>query len=233
MLARALLGAAKKVIEFVGSTAGALGTSDASVDVPLPSGTPLAKGDVVVVCWGFTNPTDLTLSIGTTGYTKVCDLFAVDTRSTNMAVAYKVMGDTPDTTVSLSTSSAVGYPLLYAIHAWRGVNAATPLDVAATTATGSNFGRPDCPAITPVTAGAVVLACGLAGDGGTTTAVFTAPTGMGNLSTFTAVGTIAGADVGIASAVWAGGAYDPAAFGGGSNSTSDSWCAATLALRPA
>jgi len=117
------------------------------------------------------------------------------------------------------------------VHVWRGVDQTTPVDVATTTATGINWGRPNPPAITPITAGAIVVACGL-GANPSNAGVFTT-TDLSNFATVRESAPFYKSIVGMGSAAWTSGALDPAAFSGGSNSSGASWCAATMALRPA
>lgn len=192
-----------------------------------------AEGDVVLAAIAYGASIDLNVSMSTSGYTEVADLFSADGAKVALGVYWKRMGATPDTT-------AVGlamYNTLYrvmAVQVWRGVNAATPMDVTPITATGSNSGVPNPPSITPNTPNAVVVAVGAAA--GTTDAYvvsLTAPTGMDRLvSGLTVMSSNGIATVGLAAYNWAGGAYDPAVFGGGNSSISDAWAAVTLALRP-
>ena len=168
------------------------------------------------------------LTIGSDDYTRIAGLFANDTNDTNLAVAYKIMGAVPDTLVTV-TASTTGR--LVAIYVLRGVDETTPMDVAATTATGTNSRVANPPAITPVTTGAVVLAIGANAYIDATFPVFTAP-GLTDFVSGSFDGPLDGA-IGAGTFAWTSGAYDPAAFTIAGTTTADSWAAFTLALRPA
>ena len=133
-------------------------------------------------------------------------------------IFYKVMGSTPDTSITitgLSTASAA------VAHAWRGANIYTSLvDYAKGTS-----GNPDCPPVTTVGSNEVVLAFGFLDDDAVT---MTVPSGYGN-SVFISSG--AGVSLGLASkSISTGGTTeDPAAFGGAGT---DSWYAVTVILYP-
>jgi hypothetical protein len=187
-------------------------------------------GDLVVIASGWGG-----ISGGnpgaTTGYTEVADLFADDTRDTNFDVSYKFMGATPDTQVTIAKSNNSNWGSGCAIHVWRNVDPTTPLDVTSTTATGTNGNQADGPAITPTTSGAVVLSL-MMSIGGSTHTALTAPATLTNVVSAAVSGPTQNCAVGIGSHAWTSGAFDPAAWTGGVTSTSDSWAAVTLALRP-
>lgn len=224
---------------YVGGTSGS-GTG-ASYNISL-SGTLTggiasspAPGDIVVVASGFGNnassaPTCSGDQSGT--YTGLFNALHVnDTWDTEFRAFYSLMGSTPDTSLTIGRVSNGAYGGATVVHVWRGVDATTPFDVATVTATSANASRPNPPAITPVTAGAVVIACG-AGMQTTAGGAFTIPSGMSNGVSAHSNGTTSDIGTFIASFAWVSGAYDPAAVTGGTTSTSGSWAAATLVLRP-
>jgi len=116
---------------------------------------------------------------------------------------------------------------------FRGVDPTTPMDVTLTTATGGNSVLANPPSITPVTAGAWIACFGFgAHTDGTDTY-----TSAGDLTLFTSSGGNTTND-GTAGAGykddWVSGSFDPGAWTfSGTDSTSFSWCAVTVALRPA
>jgi hypothetical protein len=174
------------------------------------------------------------------GFTAISNLFGDDTFNCNQTVGYKFMGAVPLTTLSIHPCETGSGGVALTIHAFRGVNLTTPLDVAAVTGTGTNGGVPDCPAITPVTPGALIAACGASAWGGggaaPTAAAYTNPANMSALTNHfrTALGPGPTAMVGTAlKLAWAAGAFNPDAFGGGTTSTSAARCMTTVALRPA
>jgi hypothetical protein len=226
----------RKSIQYVGAKGHgeASGTTAFNVSLTdLAGGTGSAplEGDLVLV--GVTVPTDLsgdiTITLGTSGYTKVIELFADDADNTNFALFWKVMGSTPDTVVNVerevSSSPTVN------VRVYRNVHKTTPLDVTEADAIGINGGRPDPASITPATSGAWVVVFGgnctpTSGNDDFTSsdleafirATQTNPnrinqTGSGHVSD------------------WTGGAVDPAEFGGGSTNADCSWATVTLALR--
>lgn len=180
-----------------------------------------------------------------TGYTQVAKTYAIGSSSVAFGVAqtvmYKKMTSTPDTSISLPpTNSSVGAGA-YAVQVWRNVDTTTPMDVTdvsftqsggssngdTTSTTGSR--QPNPPSITPVTSGAVVVAMGAAATQGSTT--FTNAgltnflTSYGN-STYDCI-------LGMYSAAWTSGAYDPPAFTVASDDTNSAASSVTVALRPA
>lgn len=198
----------------------------------------LLQDDIVVINYvlGTTvNRTLAQMSIG--GYTAfAADLYQNDNNDANQLVSYKCMGVTPDATVSIPASNATTAGVAVVIHAFRGVNKNTPSDVTPTTAGGTNTGIADAAAITPVTQGAWILACG--GAGVAAGAVFTNPAGMSATTnhfrsvTITTTTTDANAATALLT-TWTSGSYNPAVFGGSSSTNSGSWVATTIALRPA
>ena len=216
-------------LTYVGGTTGS-GTS-AAYDVSL-SGLGIQQNDIVVVATGFASTTNGDPGVNTTGYTEVADLYSDDTRDANLAIAYKVQGATPDTSINVNGSGSATDSAVTAVHVWRGVDTTTPIDVTITTATGINTGTFDSPSITPTTTGAIVLSLGLGTSLNARTSP-TAPTGYGNqVNDSTDPGNAA--VVGIASKAWSGsGAEDPGSWGNLSTAVADSWAAATLVLRPA
>lgn len=159
---------------------------------------------------------------------------ASESHSVSMAVSYKKMGGTPDTTVSIPAAAATTNGVSCVIHCFRGVDLTTPLDVTTTTASAINTGVANPPAITPSTAGAWIYVSG--GAAVAAGAVFTIP---GDLSattnhfrsaTITTTTNDANSGAGIKTD-WVSGAFDPAAFGGSTSTNTGSWGAATVALR--
>jgi len=197
-----------------------------------------SAGDLVVIVIGSCGPqtSDYDVKMTTSGYTEQVELFASDTVKTNFGVFTKFMGATPDTT-AVGASGFNSQFRVMLVQVWRGVNQTTPMDVTLTSTTGTDGATVDAPSITPTTPKSVVLAIGSAADVLTASnalSALTVPSGMTNFvgrDCFYASFRVEAA--GIASVEWTGGAYNPAAFGGGSTYNGASWAAATLALRPA
>lgn len=241
MLAKMLMGAGGfgASITYVG---GASATSGAGTDYSitlnsLSGGVSSAPqlGDLIFVVTGIatTNISQRDVGVTTSGYTQAfADLFSNNTFEATMVVAYKV-SDGTETSVTVLGSGSGNRGAASVVHVWRNVNTTTPLDVTPTTSLGVSSSRPNAPAITPVTAGAVILACGLGASSSSNTTPLTTPSGMTNGVNVNGTGTNTSCKTSIASySGWTSGAYDPAAWTDGSGDASNAWCAATIALRP-
>jgi hypothetical protein len=236
-LALRVKGAKPEGIYFVGSKTGQNGGSIATRTVALDNLTggfaaKPAPGDIVFLILGDVCNFDLdtTRAVQSPGWTAMNELYANDTRDTNMQMFYKVMGDVvdADVTFNAATDASDGAWMLYVIG---GVDPTTPLDVNPTTNTGLNLGQPNPPAITPANAGAKVLAVGAASGGVSLSSTFTT-TELSNFATFREDDGSVAIILGAGLMDWSGsGAVDPVSFGGGSTSTSDCWVSRTTALR--
>lgn len=187
------------------------------------------EGDLVIVYFGTGSTVDNNLVVS--GYTELVELFRGNTSAvydTNLVIAYKFMGPTPDTsfvltggTLSIDDGGAV------AVQVWRNVDPIMPFDVKLTTSLVGNTALVNPPAITPNTAGSIVVAGGAGAHGGTGT--FTSSDLSGFISS---QGTdLNRVTVGLGYKVWESGSFDPAQFGGLTANANQSYAAATLALR--
>lgn len=221
-------------LQYVGGlTSQSAGAAAGTRSISL-AGISMLENDLVIVAYertGTASKTATTIS----GYTTIAALYADNTTPTtgvdsNLIVAYKFMGATPDANLVIPTSGATTEAEAVAVQVWRGIDTVNPLDVTAVTATQTTTGIPNPPAITPVTTGAIiVVAAGTSHNGGTDT--FTAA----YLSNFLTVGgnSTTDATVGMGWLTWPGGAYDPAAWTfSQADSTSYASNSVTFALRP-
>jgi hypothetical protein len=187
--------------------------------------------DIVVIFYGIGRADESTNTISVSGYTSLGLSRPEDTYATSLDVSYKIMGSTPDTSATLSSTISVENAAAVAVHVFSGVNTATPMDVTSTVATNSSSAIPNPPAITPVTVGAVVVAGGAAGhNDGTDTF------SSSDLTSFRTSGANDTYDVSIGAGYvrWVSGAVNPAAFTWtGTDNNDYSSAARTLALRPA
>lgn len=210
-------------LEFVGSR-----TATASGSLSLTSltggiDTAPAENDIVFVAVSGSNSSDQNISIS--GYTEVADLYANSTFDINFGLYYKVMGASPDTTVTIPSLTSVQA----VVYVWRGQDVATPADATATTSTATNTPQANPPAITTVTNGAVVIAFSAGAADGT----WTAPSGYSNVVTRTSfLNSVMVASKAVATA----GSQDPGQW----TTTADpevfslsSSASVTFALRPA
>ena len=228
--------AAATGLQFVGGTT-AFGRGDTYTSVSLTSltggiGSAPIAGDIVIVVHGNVSTGDIDPSVS--GYTELTELYANDEVDANMAVAWKIMGGSPDTSVTVFQDGGASNGHATAIHVWRGAHQTVPFNVTTTTATGTSSDKPDSPTITPTTAGSVVFTVGMAAQDDTAAATMTAPAGYTD-NDFVAKGDggSRSAIAVIASKAWVSGAEDPGAWSGGEVDTSNSWVAATLVLQPA
>lgn len=188
-----------------------------------------AENDIVIVGYGVGSAGDVAIGVDTAGYTEEQELFSDSSDDTNLSVSWKFMGASPDTSVTVSGTGNTSNAGVVAIQVWRGINIASPMDIAETTATGTATDSPDPPAITPVSDEAVVIAIGAGASGAGAT--FTSGD-LSNFITATSPGT-KDCSIGMGSIAWVSGAVNPAQFGGGAGAgASRSWAAVTLALRP-
>lgn len=190
-----------------------------------------AAGDLVIVYFGTGSTVDRNLVVS--GYDEVVELYSNDSEDTNLVVAYKFMGGTPDVSFTLtggtlSTADAGAV----AVQVWRGVSEFIPFDVNRTTWTGTNGIFCDPPAITPVTPGSVIVAGGAGAHNDSTLRTFSSSDLTGFISS--GRGGSNAVAIGLGYHVWTSGSFNPAQFTfSGANSLAFSWAAVTLALRPA
>jgi hypothetical protein len=225
-------------LEFVGGKSANGTSADFAISLTSLVGgisATAATGDLVIVATGFSRTlSSANPGVATSGYTEVADIAGNDIRDAQFSVNWKLMGGTPDTSVTCLGSGDASLGSVGIVYVWRNADQLTPLDVTRATVTGANSAIPDAPAITPVTAGSVVVATGL-GTGAASDAIVTAPSGYTNAFNTSSSGALSEhAIIGVASKAWSGsGAEDPPAWTGWTTSTSDSWAAVTLAIRPA
>ena len=232
-------------ISFIGSMT--LGTSSTTATtIPFSNlknsagATPtILQNDIVVVSLVASDPAAYTLAqLNPAGYTAAHAAVIVSYDATisnygSMGVFYKVMGSTPDTSTVINGTTSGATDLVATVEVYRGVSTATPIDVTTTTNTGSGVAaNPTPPAITPSTAGAYILGCGGIATVSATTDFTGAPGYSSATNTFAHLPS-GGAVGGIALySSWSSGAYTPSAWTS-SNKSELSWCAASIALRPA
>lgn len=222
------------VVEAAGASSGTV-TANFSSLLDEAGGTPtLQQNDLVLINYCIRRASDAALT-PPTGYSENQELYSNgSSHDTNQAIWYKFMGATPDTSVALPQSGSASDGVGAVIHVFRGVGTSTPIDVASATATGIDSTNPDCPAITPSTAGAWIVACGASASNNSIT--LTRPANLS--STTNHFRQAAGPDTNDSMAAtglktdWASGSFNPDAFGGGDATAGTSWTAVTLALRP-
>lgn len=233
MLATYLKGAesTRVPITLVGTQGGVLTSVSQTIDFGDFSAD-IAPDDLVVVYFATSLSSDANLSVS--GYTEIGERFvnAFTSYDTNLLAAYKFMGVTPDTSITLSagawTSSIGG---AYRLQVWRNVNKLQPLDVTRTTSGTTNSGAIDPAAITPVTPGACIIAGGARASNQLPSCSSPDLSGLVYTNDFGSTSNIL---VAMGYKQWTGGTFDPGAFSFSlANSTSFSYASYTIALRPA
>jgi len=225
----------RDTITYVGGRTQSVTNSTATITVSLTGltgglATAPIQNDFVVVTRSWANNLDASMTTSSTGWTEVTELYANDDNDTNLAVYYKVMGTTPDTSIVFNAHATTAESSAIVVQVFRGVDTTTPLDVTSTTFTVANSGLPDPASITPTTTNSIILvAGGSAHTDGTDT--FTA----GYLTNFLTVGANGTNDAtaGMGYVSWTSGAYNPAAFTASyaNAQTRYSAAAVTMALR--
>ncbi len=142
-------------IYLVGQASGsAINGGDVTLTLPT-----CLENDLVIVATNVAAISDLDISMTTSGYTEVADLYSNDSADVNLGVFYKKMGAVPDTTAVTTGGGADSERGVSAVAlVFRTVDTATPMDVAATTSSGnSNSSLPDPPSIDYSDSNAVVV----------------------------------------------------------------------------
>lgn len=239
MLWNKLIGAGPSMsgIKYVGGyTLGFLGqTTDITVNfngnLVGGGGISAIPGDLVIIYFGTASSADRNLTIS--GYTELVELFSSDDIDTNLVVAYKFMGSTPDSSFILTGGTqSIDDGGVVAVQVWRNVNSTTPFDVAHVTAIGSNTVLCTPPAITPISAGSYIISGGV---GSHSRGVRTYSSL--DLNGFISIGSgndVYDATVGLGYKQWISGSFNPAQFTfSEDDQLTSSWASVTLALRPA
>jgi hypothetical protein len=210
------------MIFLVGITRGVAGAAG-SIAINLPAG--VQENDVVYAAVASTSTADQDVTETSGTWQELTDLYANDTTDLNFAVYRKVMGASPDASITMdaagTTANHVGVVVVL-----RGVDTTTPEDAATTTAQAIDSGTPNNPAITTVTNHAWVLAFAASSEGDFTTV---GPAGYLDVScqNSTNVSIIVSRKK-----VDTAGAEDPGTYANIVGTTADSWTAATVAVRP-
>lgn len=234
-------------IQFVGSasatkTAAVSGNSTLAISSGLSGGisSGAQNGDFVIAAFAVGSNTDRTLSItdGTNSYTLIgSELYrsnASGGEDVNLRVGYKFI--TSDTNVTFGPTQSTSDPGVVAVYVFRGVNAGTPIDATTTTATADGYDA-NPPSITPVTAGAFIVAVGATNFQDVAT-VFNNPSDLTSFVTVSSAGTGGTKSVTIGVGQknnWVSGSFNPNAMilPSGSDARYATYAAMSIALRPA
>lgn len=192
-----------------------------------------SEDDNIYIAFGAAGTADLTLQIndaGSTAYELVgTELYANDTHDANLRVAWKRAGATPDTEFIVDTSATTrAYVVM--VEVWRDATTGPP---ETGTATGTNTGLANPPSRLPTITDSNILVFGVAATADTTGAAFTS-SDLTDFQSQNSDGSAAASDMagGMGYKEWTSGTFDPAAFGGGSSNTANSWAAVSLNIVP-
>jgi hypothetical protein len=217
------------------TTANANNGADATLD--LTAITTLQEDDLVIVAYSIgdndNNDYDMAL-VSATGWTEVADLYSNDGRDANLGVFYKVMGTTPDTSVTVDGLGGTDTDTSAVAMAFRGVDTSTPMDVTDTEATGTNTMHPNPPSIDHNNPSGVFTV--IAGANAHTQGAqsFTFPTGYTTNAVDQTGDDTTDGSVGLGYNTSPSDPEDPGTMTlSGSDSGQYSWAAVTMALRPA
>jgi hypothetical protein len=153
---------------FVGSATGSSqGNTDTTVSLTSLSGGSASapvEDDIVVVCAGVSDNNSgaqPTLS----GYTLAAEGTISDSQQSGLAVFYKVMTGTPDTSITVTGNANGTDAQAVAVLVFKGVDTSTPLDVTSTVTLTTNTVLADPPSITSSSSnkGAILLGIGAGG----------------------------------------------------------------------
>lgn len=202
------------------------------------SAASLQQGDVVVCAYASSGTADAAMSTSSTGWTEVHENYANGSSvDTNLALYYKVMGASPDTSFVGVGPGGSSNATIGVAFAFRGVDGAvidTAFNAVSHSATGTGTTKPNPPAITPTTAGAWIVVAGAGGSGAG--AAFTNPGDLsGTTNHFRSSNHAETNDMAIGLGIktnWSSGAFDPAAWGGGADAAGASWASIVITLKP-
>lgn len=166
-------GSSNTITYVAGSTANISGSAATTTSVNLPG--PPSANDLVIVTYGIGSSVSRTAQFTIAGWTTLAANTDADTYDANMGVFYKIMGSTPDTTVTIPATGATTDSGAVAIQTWRNINLTTPIE-SYVGATATNGRRPDPAAVRPSTNNAIIVICG-EGSHIQPGEAFTAPTG--------------------------------------------------------
>lgn len=228
-------------IEFLGAIANSYPgtTSQVTEDFTSSKLPPLKEDDFLIIVYGCGHTASVSLSIINSGWTTLSSNYInATTADTNMIVAYKKMGSTPDSNVIVSSAGSTAASPGFVIMAFRNVDTSNPFDVANTSSSATNTHLVNPAAITPVTKNAVIVCAGFGAtiDPQAPVNRFTTLFSSSDLENFTSCGygdtTDGVCGMGLYTR-WTSGAFDPVAWtSSSSDATSQSYQSVTMALRP-
>lgn len=152
-----------KSVVFLGGRWTNVGTNVATtIDLVGQEIGEVLPGDLIVGAYATGATADRTLSItdGTNPYTLIAsELWQIDTRHVNLRVAYKLMGTTPDTSITFGAPGNTGEAGAMLVLQFRNVSQTSPIGSTAT-ALQPNSVLVNPAAVTPTTVGSLAVFVG-------------------------------------------------------------------------
>ena len=216
---------------FTNPVAGGSGGTLSLTDLTGGIASSPAAGDLVVAIYMTGTETVRSITI-TPEYTTVLGLNRISTRGTNFVMYRKIMGSTPDTTLTYSGTGSSTDSGVILVQVWRGVDQNYPLTPYYANNNGVNSGLADPPSFLPLTTNTVVIA---GGSGSANGSAPQNPYTSSDLTNFLSSNTINAThvgQVGIGYQTWSSGVVNPAAFTGGGGTTGDAWVGLTMGVIP-
>lgn len=224
---------ANAAISFVASAFNSA-NNGADVTVTLPTGSMLTN-DLIIVAYsiGDNDSVALNTAMITAGYTEVVDIDRTDDAEDSYLGVFWKLWNGSDTTAVVDGLGGTDASVAAVVMVFRGVDTATPMDVAATTNSGIDSAHPDPLTIDWSTANTWVVIAGGSAHLQSSEQTYTFPTGYttnavddsqtGSETTYTTVG--------LAYNSAPSDPENPGTMTHSSTAATNSWTAGTLALR--
>jgi hypothetical protein len=210
-------------------------SSNTTISLTDLTGSPdptLLPGDIVIVSYVIGSTTGAGgPNVTSNTYTVISTLESVDGSSTQLYSSYKIMGATPDTSVTVTPTTSTGRGGVVAIQAYRYVDEVFPIQQPDNTATFINTVRPTPPTITPWANDSVAVIVGAGAH--TRGNVSYTSTGLTSFITSGSTDATTDSSIGMGFRVIQSGSYSPNQFGfPQSDSGAFSSVALSVALKP-
>ncbi len=224
-------------IQYVGGKTVTITPSTASnttISLTDLTGSPdstLLPGDIVIVSYVIGDGVSGGAGVTSNTYTTLASLLASDSINTNLYSGYKLMGATPDASVTVKPTASVSKGGAVAIQAFRYVDGIFPIQQPANTVVTSNTVRPTPPTITPWDNDSVAVIVGAGGHTRGNVAYTT--TGLTSFISSGSTDTTYNASIGAGFRVIQSGSYSPNRFDFSQPDATTFSCAAlSVALKP-
>ncbi|MGL4310388.1 MAG: hypothetical protein ACRCSU_07855 [Paracoccaceae bacterium] len=224
--------AASSAIEFIGRIQ-VPSTSTAGTTTQSLAALGLQQNDVVLVFQQINSPSAVTCGVSDAGWTTIASINSPDSIDTNVAILWKAMGSTPDTSVTFNSNGSSQRANQMEVRAYRGVNTTTPILNGPTNTAPVNGNVANPSSLTTTQNGALIVVFG----GGSILSGETVAYASSDLTDFFAQrlsGVTNSGSFGIGhKAMPTAGVFDPAAFTGPATDATLSTITSIFSLNPA